>query len=102
VPNVVIPPGDWDIMAWAFLDGWPTFLQVYLDPPPAGISNNMMGINASSAVSGEGAGYLTVNTPRARASFSQPSLIPFLMVVNQYGSPIAGTWSFILSARRVR
>lgn len=106
VSLTVIPPGDWDLWAWIWLSTATSGAFFGLDPAPTGISNNMAGLNTFA-----GAGALDnlseqilLLGAQARGSFSVPTLLPFVVIIDQSGATglPAGTGELAFNARRRR
>lgn len=95
----ILPPGDWDV--WAFA-GFSTFVsdaQFEIDPLPAGFVNNTSGIIAVSAGTLEAVNIVGNLT---QALTSVPSLVNFNIIMNNSGTGQAGNGSIFFCARRAR
>jgi hypothetical protein len=103
IPGLIVQPGDWDMMASAFVDGWPTGIEIWINPTSAGMSNNMQAVTGIAPTQADsGGGFLTIVSPRAQGLFSVPTLIPWTLIVNLLGAGIVGAYSFLFSLRRMR
>lgn len=104
VSLIVVQPGDWDF--WARMQATtPTGVIDYvLSPVPAGMSNTMESRWWTSNPAGTTPPAMPIVNSYARGSFSQPTLLPFVITVNQQtGSTLtAGTVQMWIEGRRRR
>lgn len=91
----VLPPGDWDVWAWAGASVPTTGMNFHLSPVPPGFSGDL--------TSGFGLGGIAEATaivaPAVRALISVPTLLAFSLQVDPTA---AGTVGLEVSARRCR
>lgn len=93
----VLQPGDWDCWAWMDnQDGTVTTIESFLNPLPAGFSNNM---NAFT-YSGTPAEDLTLVQPAARANITVPTLLVFQFNVTGFTPPNGFTNQYFAARRR--
>jgi hypothetical protein len=100
----VLQPGDWDIRGTVYFETFIEGVLMYLNPVPAGVSNNMLACNQINAATGspDTAG-VALTFPTARGSFAQPTLLAYSMLTNYWGSGgTAGGYTGVVEARRVR
>lgn len=97
--TLTVPPGDWNIWAFAEADVYVTTIEIRVSPLPAGMSNDLLCFNS---VEGATTPLISagVASPAARGSFTVSTVLT--LVVQIQTQSVAGTASVFLHARRVR
>lgn len=101
---LVVPPGDWDLSAWMSFSGQFGMANMWVTPQPAGLSNNMAGYigNLDPNVTFTN-NVVALRSVGARGSFSNPTVIPFYVQINNHVSgALAGIATLTVDGRRRR
>lgn len=95
----VLQPGDWDIWANILVSTAVGWIECFLDPQPAGVSDSLFSVMGELSAGQEG---VRLTSVVARASISVPTLFAMQVQTNNINGTVAGNMIVTLDARRMR